>query len=328
MKKIIDIHAHAISVNKDATDCFVSKKLMNSVFFKLMRLLFDVKSGDSMQIMDEKISTKLKKILSSLIDIDYVVLLAFDGVYDKKGDLDEQNTNFYVTNDYVRTLSLKHEKVLYGASINPMRKDSLEELERVIKDGAVLVKWLPNTQGFDPNNKRFIDFYKILAKNNMPLLVHTGREYGLTVIDQKFGNFKNLMLPLNEGVTVIAAHGGGLAVESFTADYNELVGLLKDYPNFYIDTAALFLLNKRRSFYRLAKNKDIHNKIVYGSDWPIPSNPLLFLKNTSIFEVISSLSNKNFIQRNFVLTKKLNFGDDLFYNGYRLIKKDSKFESI
>jgi predicted TIM-barrel fold metal-dependent hydrolase len=327
-KKIIDVHVHALSLDKAGTGCFISKSMMNSLAFKIMRCFFDIKNGDSTKVMDEKISRSTKSLLGSLHDIDYLVFLAFDGVYDKNGELDMQNTHFYVTNDYVRDLSKKHEKVLYGASVNPNRKDSLDELERVIKDGAALIKWLPNSHGIDPGDKRYTDFYRMLAKNRMPLLVHTGREYAINVISQRYGDLKRLELPLSKGVTVIAAHGGGLSVESFMGGYDRLIGFLKTYPNFYIDTAALFLINKRRYLYKLAENKEIHHKIVYGSDWPIPSNPLFFVKNTPMLDVVKSLSYNNSIQRNYALIKKLNFDDKIFYTGYDIIKKDCKFESI
>ena len=37
-----------------------------------------------------------------------------------------------------------------GASVNPTRKDALDELERVAALGAVLNKVLPNAMVFDP----------------------------------------------------------------------------------------------------------------------------------------------------------------------------------
>lgn len=328
MNKIIDIHAHAVSINKEETGCFVSESLMNTVIFRMIKMLFGIGNGDTPAMMDKKIITKFERILESITEIDYIVMLAFDGVYDSSGNLDTRKTHFYVANDYVKSLSEKYDKVIYGASVNPMRKDALNELNRVIKEGAALIKWLPNTQGINPSNPDFIDFYKMLAKNKMPLLVHTGREYGLSVIDQKFGVFSNLVLPLSLGVTVIAAHGGGISFDDFSNEYEKLIMLLKEYDNFYIDTSALFLLNKRGTFYKLAKQKDIHHKIVYGSDWPIPSNPLLFVKNAPVLSVFKSLFCENFIQRNYLLTKKIGFNDEIFYKGYKIIKKDNKFEDI
>jgi predicted TIM-barrel fold metal-dependent hydrolase len=327
-KKIIDIHAHAFSLDRDKTGCFVSKKLMNSLSFRVIKRFFGIRNSDSPGEIERKVNKKTFALLDTLTTIDHVVMVAFDGIYDKVGNLDEENTHFYIANDYVRDLANAHEKVLYGASVNPNRSDSLDELERVIRDGAALIKWLPNTHGIAPEDKRYTDFYRMLAKNNMPLLVHTGNEYALHSIDQSFGDFHRLEPALKEGVNVIAAHGGGIAMECRSRDFDKLIGFLKEYDNFYIDTAAMFLLNKRRFLYKLSRVTDVHHKIVFGSDWPVPSNPVFFFKGMSPVEVIRmALTIKNSIERNLALTKKLNFSDEIFYTGYEIIKKDKSFEN-
>jgi len=327
-KKIIDIHAHAFSFNRDVTGCYFAKKFQRSLSFNVIRRFYGIKKSDSPAKMDAKVDKHLSQLSNSLMHVDHVVLLAFDGVYGNDGRFDEGRTLFYVANDYVRDLAKNDSKFLYGASVNPNRHDWADELERVIKDGASLIKWLPNTHGIYPEDKKHTDFYRLLARNKLPLLVHTGREYALNSFDQSLGDFRKLELALKEGVTVIAAHCGGLAIESPKYSYNTVLGYLKDYPNFYIDTAAMFLLNKRLFFYRFAHQTDIHHKILFGSDWPVPSNPLFAAKKFKLADIIKSQTIKNSIERNYFLTKKLNFSDEIFYTGYNLIKKDSKFESL
>jgi len=327
--KIIDIHAHAFSVDTEETGCFISKKLMNSISFRVISRFFGIKRSDPLKKIEEKINDKTDNLLKTLNVVDHVVLLAFDGIYDVNGLFDKENTHFYISNDHVRGLSQKYEKVLYGASVNPNRRDALEELERVIRDGAALIKWLPNTHGICTDDESCVDFYKMLAKNKIPLLVHTGNEYALNTIDQNLGDFKKLEPALKEGVMVIAAHCGGIAMEHQSGEFDALIGFMKDFDNFYIDTSAMFLLNKRVLLYKLARRTDIHHKIVYGSDWPVPSNPIFFSRNLSPIDVIKlTLTEKNPIERNLKLTKKLNFSDEIFYTGYKIIKKDTDFEAI
>src|SRR5438874_13119055 len=90
-----------------------------------------------------------------------------------------EKTHLYVTNDYVIELAKRHRKMLFGASVHPYRKDAIAELERCVKAGAVLLKWLPIVQNFDPSDARCIPFYEALAHYKLPLLSHTGGEKSL-----------------------------------------------------------------------------------------------------------------------------------------------------
>ena len=73
-------------------------------------------------------------------------------------------------------------------------------------DGAVLLKWLPSVQGIDPADPRHRPFYRRLAELRLPLLSHTGAEESFTGADNALADPERLRLPLEEGVTVIAAH--------------------------------------------------------------------------------------------------------------------------
>ena len=77
----------------------------------------------------------------------------------------------------------RHPKMLFGASVHPYRKDAVAELERCVAAGAVLLKWLPIAQGFNPADERCIPFYEALAHHKLPLLCHTGGEKSLPNVD-------------------------------------------------------------------------------------------------------------------------------------------------
>ncbi|NIO11756.1 MAG: amidohydrolase family protein, partial [Deltaproteobacteria bacterium] len=111
-----------------------------------------------------------------------------------------------MSNDYVlNTIKTYPNEFLAGVSINPQRRDALEELHRCAEAGATLVKILPNTQQFDPANQEYKPFYRALAQLQIPLLSHVGYEFSLLARDQTLGDPHRLRVALDEGATVIAA---------------------------------------------------------------------------------------------------------------------------
>jgi hypothetical protein len=72
-----------------------------------------------------------------------------------------------------------HHNLLFGASINPKRKNALEEVAQAKQDGAVLIKWIPSIMDFDPADTAFIPFYLAMKRARLPLLTHTGTENSL-----------------------------------------------------------------------------------------------------------------------------------------------------
>jgi len=129
----------------------------------------------------------------------------------------------------------------FGASINPLRKDAIPELERCIAAGAVLLKWLPIVQGFNPADERCIPFYEALAHHKLPLLSHTGGEKSLIRLNDEYADPILLEPALKRGLTVIAAHCGTRSAPFEPDYYQGFLKLLHKYENLYGDTAALNL---------------------------------------------------------------------------------------
>jgi predicted TIM-barrel fold metal-dependent hydrolase len=218
-------------------------------------------------------------------ELDRAVLLAFDEVYAPSGEKDERRSRFYVGNDAVIDAAAAFPNAfLIGASVHPNRKDACEELDRVADAGALLIKLLPNSHGFDPGEGRHTTFYRKLRERGVALLVHAGFEHTIPTIDQKLGLPERLRLPLEEGVTVIVAHCGSSGRLHFHETFPMTIALLRDYPNCYADSSALS--NFWRSQYlealldpRLMEKRhglslhDPFSKIIHGSDYPIPLTP-------------------------------------------------------
>jgi hypothetical protein len=90
--------------------------------------------------------------LSKLVrdsSMDAVVLLAHERVHDPDGTPREDLGSMFVPNDVVLGLAKMVPEFLPGVSIHPARRDALDELERCLAGGAVLMKCLPNCQNID-----------------------------------------------------------------------------------------------------------------------------------------------------------------------------------
>ncbi|MEO5754435.1 MAG: amidohydrolase family protein [Chthoniobacterales bacterium] len=200
---------------------------------------------------------------------DTVVLLAHERVYDPDGTVREDLGSIYVPNDVVLELAATHPEFLPGVSIHPARPDALKELERCLERGAVLMKCLPNCQNIDCSDLRYRPFWERMAGAGLPLLAHTGGENTVPVVNARLADPKLLRLPLECGVTVIAAH---CATKSGLGDpdyFDDWVAMLEEFPNLYGDISATVSLN-RCAHLRECLRPQIFPRIVHGSDFPVP----------------------------------------------------------
>jgi uncharacterized protein len=201
--------------------------------------------------------------------MDAVVLLAHERVHDPDGTPREDLGSMFVPNDVVLGLARTNPEFLPGVSIHPARRDALDELERCLEGGAVLMKCLPNCQNIDFSDTRFRQFWERMAEAGLPLLAHTGGEHTVPVINAALADPRLLRFPLECGVTVIAAH---CATKSGAFDpdhFDAWVGMLREFPNLYGDISAMVSLN-RSGHLRDCLHDEIAPRILHGSDFPVP----------------------------------------------------------
>ncbi len=265
---MIDCHVHLAALRAAGNGCYISPRLLNSPLFRFLRWKHRLPIEDAARSNQEYVEGLLLELRRSKY-VKKAVLLGMDGVYDANGVLDVEKTEFLVGNDYVLNLARSYpNEFLPGVSINPQRRDALAELDRCVAAGAKLVKVLPNTQGFDPSNRKYIPFYRRLAHHKIPFLSHVGYEFTLTRQDQSVGNPEKLRVPLEEGVIVIAAHGcsSGLFVrERYLPTFLNFVRL---YANFFSDVSALTLPNRVGMLLRLRYHPETHARLLFGTDYP------------------------------------------------------------
>lgn len=265
---MIDCHVHLAALRADDNGCYISPRLLNSPLFRFLRWRHRLPVEDARQSNQKYVEDLLSELRRSR-HATKAVLLGMDGVYDSSGRLDAEKTEFLVGNDYVLSLARSYpQEFLPGVSINPQRRDAVEELERCAEAGAALVKVLPNSQGFDLGNRRYVPFYKKLAQLKMPLLSHVGYEFTLVGQDQSAGDPDRLRLVLDEGATVIAAHGCSSGLVLYERYVPTFLNLVRLYPNFYSDVSALTLPNRFGMLLRLRRYPETHGRLLFGTDYP------------------------------------------------------------
>ncbi|MDH5640391.1 MAG: amidohydrolase family protein, partial [Nitrospira sp.] len=200
------------------------------------------------------------------------------------------------------------DELLAGVSINPQRRDAVEEVHRCAEAGAVLVKVLPNAQQFNPADPRYKPFYRALAERKLPFLSHVGYEFSLIGKDQSVGDPDRLRLALDEGATVIAAHAcsyGLMLYEKFIPTFHEFA---KHYPNFYADISALTLPNRLRMLLHLRKYPDLHGRLLFGTDYPLSVFHLAAWGRVGLGSLLTMIKTKNRFDRQVEVCTGLQLG--------------------
>jgi hypothetical protein len=244
--------------------------------------------------------------------MDAVVVLAHERVHDSDGTPRDDLGSMFVPNDVVLGLAKKNPEFLAGVSIHPARRDALDELDRCLEGGAVLMKCLPNCQNIDPSDRRYRRFWERMAEARLPLLAHTGGEHTVPIVNAAFADPKLLRFPLECGVTVIAAHCG-TSSGAFDHDYfDDWTAMLREFPNLYGDISAMVSLN-RCGHLRDCLRDEIALRVVHGSDFPVPvfAHRMRLQRwiDRETFRRCQSI--RNSIERDWQLKRALGFGDEI-----------------
>jgi len=226
-----------------------------------------------------------------------------------------------VPNDVVLDLAAECPEFLAGVSIHPARSDAMRELDRCLDRGAVLMKCLPNCQNIDPSDERYRPFWRRMATAGLPLLAHTGGEHTVPVVNAKLADPKLLRLPLECGVTVIAAH---CATKSGPLDrdyFDDWVQMLRTFPNLYGDISAMVSLNRCGHLVDCLR-PDVLPRILHGSDFPVPVlGHRLWLSGAvaqATFRTVQKIANP--LERDWRFKEALGFTDDVRTRAAQLLR--------
>jgi predicted TIM-barrel fold metal-dependent hydrolase len=294
--RLLDYHTHVAGIGK-GTDAFVNPKML-AWRYPLHRLKFKVylSAGavTDVEQADAQIVERLTRLITSIDGHGKHRLLAFDKNYNRDGTANLAKTEFYISNDYIFTLATQQPDCFEPViSVNPYRRDALPELERGAKRGARMVKWLPNAMGIDPSDELCDQFYQKMKELGLVLLSHGGEEKAVEAKeDQRLGNPLLLRRALDHGVKVIVAHCAGLG------DNKDLDSpQRKRVPNFdlflrlmdekryegllFADISAMTQYNRiGRPLTTILQREDLHERLVNGSDYPLPAINVLIRTST------------------------------------------------
>lgn len=272
---LIDIHCHVAGIGAGGSGCFVSERLRHSWRFRVYLRSFGVTQSELSREGDRAVPDRISQRLARSRFVDKAVLLALDGVIGREGTLDTNRTEVYVPNEFVAAAAASHSNLLFGASINPYRSDALERLSWAKEHGAVLVKWIPSIMQIDPGDERLIRFYRKMVELDLPLLTHAGRERSFSSSTDALCDPEKLRLPLNLGVTVIAAHIASTGRYDGQRSSERLAKMMPEYPNLYSDISSLTQLNKLRFAREAVGTPEFAGKLIYGSDFPLINTALV-----------------------------------------------------
>jgi predicted TIM-barrel fold metal-dependent hydrolase len=267
----IDAHVHIVGNGARGSGCWLRLRGWRRGLAAWMLRSLGLPADPMREDFDEcYVELLLRMIRES--SLGSVVILAQDEAHDAYGTRLHFG-NFHVPNSYVLELARKHPEFVAGVSIHPARIDALAELDRCLDGGARLLKLLPNCLGIDCNDRRYTRFWERMAEARLPLLAHTGGEATVPVLDPALADPRRMTLPLDCGVTVIAAHCAtrtGLTDPDWFPIFAEMT---QRYPNLYGDNSA-FNLPIRGEHSREAVVEPLASRIVYGSDLPVPVSGL------------------------------------------------------
>ena len=183
----VDMHVHIVGNGAGGTGCWLRvtgwHRFMATMMLRQIGLPAAALRGNLDRLYVERL---LELIRTSSLGA--AVILAHDEVYYENGEVMQGVGSFHVPNDYVLSLARRHPEFLPAVSIHPARKDALEELDRCLAGGAVMMKCLPNCHNIDCNDRRYAKFWERMAAAGLPLLAHTGGEHTVPVVRRELSD--------------------------------------------------------------------------------------------------------------------------------------------
>jgi uncharacterized protein len=303
MSPRIDVHVHLAGRGTEGSGCWVSPVFRRRPTYLLLRLLHD--RGD-----DASWAARIAgRVRSS--QLDRAVVLGFDGVYDRRGELDRGRTQMLVPPGWTFEVCTRFEGLLPGPSVNPHRRDALERLDECLERGAVLLKWLPSVQLIDPADPSLRPFYRRLADAGVPLLVHSGgSELTFREWRPELGDVERLHPALRAGVRVIVAHSGVPVTLRRDRDQLPLLRtMLESYPHLWVDNSGIANPSRFRHLPRLAADPAIVERTLHGSDFPVPTNALYYLGRLPVRQVARLERIRNPLERDVEIKRAVGYPD-------------------
>lgn len=292
--------------------------------------------------LDRQIRAVNERQWNAARSVDRLVLLAFDEYHDDAGrpvgaaeSRRRPGSDLYASNSLVRSIAAsRRDRYLFGGSIHPYRRrgghDACEMLAELAAAGVVLIKWLPIHQNIDAEDERTVAFLRRAAELSVPMLIHYGGEMSLARQHMEFEDPTPMIRVLRrlrkEGhmPTVMVAHA---ATPSFFWQnrvghrvlMDAVLGEFADAP-LYAEISALTGLGRTGWLKRLAERRELHGKLIWGSDYPVPV--MLRLLGGAVDRATRKEIAKepSWIERSLRVCRAAGFGEEVFTRAGEILR--------
>lgn len=313
MRKRIDIHLNLAGVGTNESGCYASSQFRRRYSFLFFRIIYKFTKRSLEMSADQDWTSLLVETIEKSKEVDYGICLGFDRVYDINGTHRSEWDQMVVPHDWVFKVCEENTVLLPGPGLHPYRPDALDILDEFNDRKACLIKWLPPAQNIDASDPKLIPFYEKLAGFGIPLLVHTGTEktFKTQKISKDYIDVMRLKLALDHGVKVIAAHTAtGVLGSGEMNQRNQVLQLLSDYPNFWVENSGICNPGRAHNLFDLAETPLIAENTLYGSDFPVPSNAAYYINKFGFKKVMKLEKERNLIDRDVAIKREAGFLDE------------------
>lgn len=301
--KTIDTHVHLLN----------SEVSFNRLYDKVALRFFAKRFGiEAKSLAKEPYKAYTDALINSVKTsehIEKIVLFGVDAKVDDEGNVLHKDKTVCASNEDVAALYAQFpELIIPFFSINPKRPDALELIEKYHALGFKGAKFLQNYWGVDTREVRYRAYFEKLAALELPLIVHVGSESSVHSY-KTCESIEMLRQPLDVGVKVICAHMA-LSYEPrhifkalssnpkrFNEDYFTLLEMLKTHDNLYADVSALLTPVRAKVLRHLSTQSDIHPKLLFGSDYPVPFTTVWNSYDIALLKRICLTQEKNVFDR-------------------------------
>ncbi len=276
--RTVDIHSHLLS----------PEVRFDRLYDRVSVRLFARKMGmDPAQLQRDPYGTFVASMAGAILQSEYLertCLFGVDGRFDRRGRLvDRDRTVCAMTGDVLEAAARHPDAFIPFMSVNPRRCNALDLVDEYVEKGCRGAKFLQNYWRVDLNDRALVPYYEKLKSYGLPLIVHIGSEYSIDS-DPRYERADMLRLPLEAGVTVVAAHIGlgrlnhklcfwrNLSRDpgTFDEDYFVLLDMLQRHDNLYADISAILVPLRARALRHLSQQRAVHHKLLFGTDYPVP----------------------------------------------------------
>jgi predicted TIM-barrel fold metal-dependent hydrolase len=277
----VDIHSHLLS----------SEVRFNRFYDKAAILFLGKKMGlNAKELLKSPYESYTNSYVTMIRDSEHLaksVLFGVDARVDTHGKILHKDLTVCATNEDVLKLYQQHSDVIIPFfSINPMRPDALDLIDKYSELGFKGAKFLQNYWGVNTKDAKYQAYFEKLKAKGIPLIVHIGSESSVHSF-KECESIEMLTHPLEIGVNVIAAHMA-LSYEPmkifkalssnpkhFNEEYFTLLEMLERYEHLYADISALLTPVRAKVLRHLSEQKSIHEKLLFGTDYPVPFTSVL-----------------------------------------------------